>query len=263
MSYSSEIDKVTELLNKDFKIPTDFNNQGISESTGINVKDLGLNMYSVFDRFGKDMQAQNTTDPNALVFFDKDINALTNANALFVKEITGIKTEGIKQSHASQSFIKPFIDSTKTSNISKVVDENGEPLVVYHGSTKMFKNFDVDKIGSTTGDKSGFYFTNDRGIAKSYYSRETGKTLDNLKLMLGILKGHKSTVYDCFLKIPNMCEYDFKGSRDTIGRQKIIYDARKNGYDGIILKNIVDGPSVVQQVYVVFDPSQIKMCEEL
>jgi hypothetical protein len=39
-------------------------------------------------------------------------------------------------------------------NASKIVDENGEPLVVYHGSAKRFKEFDANKIGSTTGDNS-------------------------------------------------------------------------------------------------------------
>lgn len=112
MSYSAGIDRITELLNKDFVIPTDFNNKGVSTSTGINVKDLGLNMYTVFDRFGKDMANMAISDPNALEFYDRDLGELTNANALFVKEITGIQTQGIKQSHNSYSFIQPFIDST-------------------------------------------------------------------------------------------------------------------------------------------------------
>jgi len=259
MSYSSEIDRVTELLNKYFKIPTDFNNNGISESTGIDVKDLGLNMYSVFDRFRKYMQEQNTTDPNALVFFDKDLDELTNANALFVKEITGIKTEGIKQSHESQSFIRPFIAATETSNTSKVVDENGEPLIVYHWSAKRFKEFDIDKIGSTTGDKSGFYFSNNRKITKDYYSLETGNWWDNVKLMLGLTRKYKPTVYNCFLRSFNPYIQDFNGDYDNIWREKIIADAREKGYDAVILKNIKDGPGIVQDVYVVFHPSQINI----
>ena len=257
MSYSSEIDKITELLNRNFKIPTDFNNKGISESTGIDVKDLGLNMYTVFDRFGKDMQEQNTTDPDALVFFDKDLNKLTNANALFVKEITGIKTEGIKQSHASQYFIKPFIDATETSNISKVVDENGEPLLVYHGSAKRFKEFDIEKIGSTTGDKSGFYFSDRRGVAKHYYSRETGNARENTKLILGIK--YKPTVYDCFIRAFNPYIHDFDGNRDNIGREELIAEKKESGHDCVILRNIIDGPSLPQDVYVVFHPDQIKI----
>lgn len=140
--------------------------------------------------------------------------------------------------------------------VSKVVDENGEPLVVYHGSTKRFTEFKENKIGSTTGDKSGFYFTNKKGIAKQYYSKETGSTIGNLKLIFGI--GGKSTVYDVFLKASNPYIENFNNNRDTKGRENIIKNAREQGHDVVILKNIIDGPSVVQDVYVVFNPNQIK-----
>ena len=37
---------------------------------------------------------------------------------------------------------------------SKVVDENGEPLVVYHGTNKNFWNFSEDFKGSNTPDEN-------------------------------------------------------------------------------------------------------------
>ena len=46
-------------------------------------------------------------------------------------------------------------------NISKVVDENGEPLMVWHGSPYKFTAFNIDRIGSTTDYGvfgRGFYF---------------------------------------------------------------------------------------------------------
>lgn len=45
--------------------------------------------------------------------------------------------------------------------VSKVVDENGEPLVVYHRTPNVFNVFDINKIGSTTDSGQygkGFYF---------------------------------------------------------------------------------------------------------
>lgn len=144
-------------------------------------------------------------------------------------------------------------------NISKIVDENGEPLLVYHGSARRFKEFDTNKIGSTTGDKSGFYFSNNRRVAKDYYSRETGNGWDNIKLMLGLSRKYKPTVYGCFIKALNPYIQDFNGDYDNIGREKIITDAKEKGYDTVILKNIIDGPGVVQDAYVVFHPDQIKM----
>lgn len=52
---------------------------------------------------------------------------------------------------------------------SKVVDEEGRPLVVYHGTSAEFNEFLGEKIGqSGTSEGVGFYFTPDENIAKGY-----------------------------------------------------------------------------------------------
>lgn len=142
-------------------------------------------------------------------------------------------------------------------NASKVVDENGEPLVVYHGSAKQFNAFKLDKIGSMSGDKSGFYFTNKRKIAKDYYSKETGSALGNLKLLFHIGSEYKSSVYDVFLNSKN--PYIIKVSdKEYITREQIIKEAKEQGYDSILFNNVIDGPTVRQDVRIVFNPNQIK-----
>ena len=66
---------------------------------------------------------------------------------------------------------------------SKVVDENGEPMVVYHGSNNEFTKFDTARIGSSTGtsDGRGFYFTTDKDYAYSF-----GKEGNVLSVFLNI-----------------------------------------------------------------------------
>lgn len=143
------------------------------------------------------------------------------------------------------------------TNASKVVDENGEPLVVYHGSSKQFNAFKTDKIGSMSGDKSGFYFTNKRKIAKNYYSKETGSALGNLKILFHIGSEYKSSVYDVFLNSKN--PYVIKVSdKEYINREQIIKEAREQGYDSVLFNNVIDGPTVRQDVRIVFNPNQIK-----
>lgn len=52
------------------------------------------------------------------------------------------------------------------TNASKVVDENGEPLVVYHGSKNgNFDTFDYNYLRKTD---SGFFFTSDKEYAKQF-----------------------------------------------------------------------------------------------
>ena len=53
-------------------------------------------------------------------------------------------------------------------NASKVVDENGEPKVMYHGTDALFDVFKrvTPKHGLNSGD--GFYFTESKNVAESY-----------------------------------------------------------------------------------------------
>ncbi|MFI3315504.1 MAG: hypothetical protein R3Y04_07570, partial [Rikenellaceae bacterium] len=58
------------------------------------------------------------------------------------------------------------------TNSSKVVDENGEPLVVYHGTDNEFSVFDIERLSEGSGDMgtrgSGFYFS-PSGMSASMY----------------------------------------------------------------------------------------------
>lgn len=76
---------------------------------------------------------------------------------------------------------------------TKVVDEDGNPKVVYHGSNAQFTEFDTARIGSTTGtaDGRGFYFTTDRDYAEGFTTPD-------------------GQLFDVFLNIENPLSYDRK-----------------------------------------------------
>lgn len=115
---------------------------------------------------------------------------------------------------------------------SKVVDENGEPLVVYHGTGADFNSY----IGHA-------FFTPSTKDAKQY-----GK-----KIM------------PVFLKLENPKVIDYEFTDDNVGpngwgTEYDVDEAKTEGHDGVIFKNIVSGfkgeKSFTQ--YVAFDPTQIK-----
>ena len=67
--------------------------------------------------------------------------------------------------------------SSAKTNSSRIVDENGEPKVVYHGSPYRFFRFDKARLGQSTGAdsaKEGFFFTDNKDLAElfSRYSLE-------------------------------------------------------------------------------------------
>lgn len=73
----------------------------------------------------------------------------------------------------SDEFLKWFGDWTSKDkeNVSKVVDENGEPKVMYHGTDHGdFKKFDLKYFGKTdNGDNGrGFYFAYEKDVALGY-----------------------------------------------------------------------------------------------
>ena len=66
-------------------------------------------------------------------------------------------------------------DQTQTEAFKKwfgksaVVDAEGKPLVVYHGTARDFNAFDRTKIGSTFEiDGEGFFFTSSNDLASDY-----------------------------------------------------------------------------------------------
>jgi len=122
---------------------------------------------------------------------------------------------------------------------SKVVDEEGKPLVVYHGSaTEGIEIFDTNKQKQGQAGR-GFYFTPNPDRANTYI---------NLQQKRG--DGWGRQVYSVYLTMQN--PYIFE--RKDIPMSGVNQDTMKNlGYDGVI---ITDGG--VETEYTVFSPTQIK-----
>ena len=138
-------------------------------------------------------------------------------------------------------------------NVSKVVDENGEPLVVYHGTENGgFTVFDKDLIAS----EGGFYFNDRKAVADEYAAAPDGHE------PLG-----ESKVYSVFLNMRNPYIKDFKGERynEFWTEMDVV---KEDGYDGFIAKNIVDNRfsdsenTIPSTDYVVRDSNQIKSATE-
>ena len=85
-----------------------------------------------------------------------------------------------KQAEAAKLWQEKGTDSPyfkKWFGKSKVVDENGKPLVVRHGTQGELEGnfFDPNRLGSSTGAKDakkGFYFSDSRLTAESYMGRD-------------------------------------------------------------------------------------------
>ncbi len=138
-------------------------------------------------------------------------------------------------------------------NASKVVDENGEPLVVYHGTTETISEFitDHDKKNDVGWLGLGNYFSQSKKIADIYvkskqqrYKTDSGNVY---AVFLNLRNPYKATNTEKYQKNIGFSKEDAK--RYT--QEKI-----KEGYDGVY----IDDYAQVNE-YVSFNPNQIKLAD--
>jgi GNAT superfamily N-acetyltransferase len=143
---------------------------------------------------------------------------------------------------------------------SKVVDEEGKPLVVYHGTTAdfdVFEDFAADEYYGGEGRR--FFFTTDKDAASTYASNQVMDLPDDGANVLPVyLSLKKPLIVDAAGK----SYYDAAGKGNDI--DGIALEASSSGkYDGVIVKNVRDDASPSKSkkpidVYIAFQPEQIK-----
>ncbi len=139
-------------------------------------------------------------------------------------------------------------------NCSKVVDENGEPMVVYHGTNR--GDFTVFSTSNQWGYGAA-YFANRREVADIFAAPSMGHS--------------DSRVYEVFVNLRNPLVIEADNARyfaiprpevmgqgdSTVDTQQVAAFARDNGYDGVIVRDVNESEVITDDV-LVFEPSQIK-----
>jgi hypothetical protein len=137
---------------------------------------------------------------------------------------------------------------------SKIVDANGKPLVLYHGTTKNFAEFkmgpDIEAPNGASAKALGFFFTGEADTAEGFISHPE---LSNAYAD----GGHVMPVYLAVRnpKTESMDKIEDIEANWTLKKAQA-YRARleAQGYDGIIFRDKASGGVE----YVAFHPEQIK-----
>ena len=173
-----------------------------------------------------------------------------NSNKIYVHEVwTEDEIKGIPlQTAAKFSNSKPHGGNTlyksiladflnKGNDCSKIVDENGEPLVVYHGSDAEFEVFDRTK-GRNGMDIQGMFFS-----PWDYESEGYGKNVRAFFLNIkNPATGSKS--YEVFSK------YESENYAGIKARDELEHSS----YDGVVSGDMEDE----DLEFIAFEPNQIK-----
>jgi site-specific DNA-cytosine methylase len=164
-------------------------------------------------------------------------------------------------------------------NASKVVDENGEPMVVWHGRSAEFNTFEKKEgvrfiMGLEDKVKAeGFFFSPDKGLAEEFASNSSRH------------RGGKANVVPCFLNIrrpmdltgedydriyEDVTGWEYMVGMDTQDNLWGIMDEegmadkiKEKGYDGAIFVEEVDDSYEPTKIsYCALDANQIKSAED-
>ena len=142
---------------------------------------------------------------------------------------------------------------------SKVVDADGKPLVVYHGTSQTFTAFDAAKQGTTAGVKGGFFFVSDKNVASEIYGWRPGGRVMSVYLRMEHPLGYDEyfalTGKDKDNETNDGCDAPVNYFDNNAN--EIVAFAEANGFDGLMWPADQDS-ELPHDLLMVFRRSQIK-----
>lgn len=209
---------------------------------------------------------------NGKTYYDHDLSSIEKGK--LIDSIGSVPTELAKDQLTSLGVKDTRYIEILQINSSKIVDANGEPKVVYHGTPNDFTVFDKEKRGSSTDRGiwgNGFYFSASSEYADTYAKRNgvEGQTMPlflNMRNPLFIsLKngGNEGAMYFNSLQqkyfTDDVYEDIYKVEENMARAQKeLSNEIVSNGYDGIIIEY---SHPTIEDEYVTFEPNQIKFVD--
>ena len=228
------------------------NKHGLRTLRGVDLKVGGEGMRAFYDKIlpsavnkwakrlgGKVGQTKITVPESKIKFEDRKKTAEERGVYPMVHSIDLTDTMREAALEGQPLFSRP--DQTDTPEFkrwfgdSKVVDESGKPLVVYHGTRADISEFDNSRANGLRQGSEGFYFTKYQDDASGYAG--TGPT-----------KG--ANVMPVYVRIENPYRTDGRDSEHTILSADRLAELEDEGFDGWI---VADGEEVIA-----FRPEQIK-----
>lgn len=214
--------------------------------------------------FFLEAMADLANQPNAPAEIAGDMNKLLAWFGVTGDEnVGGPDAGGSSELGQSDAFAKWFGDS-------KVVDADGKPLVVYHGTNQNIGAFDPARIGSRDAGffGTGFYFTPDKDIASEYADTAVEDTGEGEATTMPLYAALQNPfVWDMSdegadatrtaLAAVGVKRIDVRGNSASLGnaKERDVFNrlVREQGYDGVVVRD-EDG---IQEI-VAFKSTQIK-----
>lgn len=170
------------------------------------------------------------------VQFPERLKAAASSDGI-VRKLDSKINMSVKNVTESQQFKRWFGDwQNHPENASKVVNEDGTPKVVYHGTNAEFNTFQQEN--------GAYFFSESRDYAESMADERRG-----------------NRIIEAYLKMKNPYTVKLPPEQftDNFAEAPVIRYAKEHGHDGVIFE--YDGSKedlAYDKFYVVFDSAQIK-----
>ena len=201
-------------------------------------------------------------DVNGNIFYDEELTSLEYIKAIKDSVAREPNASGNPRSPYAAHSIAQFFAECKGLSASKVVDENGEPKVVYRG---VLGSEPIPRSSMEAG--LGIFTSSSEDVASDYtFPREYGELVteqynDEPGDYEPIEPGE---LYHCFANIrkPVVTDDDTRLVHDTSLQQRHLEKAKAEGHDGVIMRNVPEGIGRSEtdrsDNIIVFSPNQIK-----
>jgi hypothetical protein len=147
--------------------------------------------------------------------------------------------------------VKPTPAFQKWFGDSKAVDEAGQPLVLYHGTTYNFTSFSL-----TNAYYQGAFFTPDRDVAKMFGPGKNG-AIHAVYLAICNPKTIDAEVVGRWTDPDEEEDGVMRFMHDTFEKKKQIDLAIQEGFDGLLIRDLPED-NLVSDQWIAFRPEQIK-----
>ena len=191
---------------------------------------------------------------NGKTYYDHRLTKIEKGSLL--DSLNGLSNSVAEKQQTSFTGKDSKLLSILQTNSSKVVDENGEPMVVYHGTlADGLRQFSTDFIGSRYSyDEKGFFFISNRKIADDYAVSEFDASRRGEVIDAYVSLGNPLVVNSEWCRKNGLGSNVFKDN-DVIEfwdnyQSLIVEESEQN--DGVI---VTDGET---SMAVAFFPNQIK-----
>ena len=233
-------------------------------------------------------------DETAQMKYIQDPNLAMPANQVDQDIEGGAYADGGEVGQQTQ--VSPEQRAENLKKFNPLADKNGNPKILYHGTTGDFSKFSNAMAGSSTGAKSasfGHWFTDNPRVAQSYadyaatyapvqkllsmadaasrkgnwdthdkYSLEAEKLDESFGDISNRQRGQNILPVHLSMKNPHVVDAQGGQFGDLEGGlTKHIQYAKAKGHDGLIVRNLNDAAGISNlpaDHYMVFHPNQIK-----